>query len=122
MGLILEERTREIIGACMDVSNELGCGFLESVYEKALVIALEERGLKVQHQVPLSVNFRGHSVGSFIADIVVDDAVIIELKAVKVLLPEHKAQVLNYHKATGKRVGILANFGKPKFDWIRLVY
>ncbi len=117
--MIHEELTEKILKVCFDVSNELGCGFLESVYEKALLIALEEAGLKAQSQVPLKVMFRGQTVGEFYPDIVVEDTVLLELKAVKALAPEHLAQVMNYLKATGIEVGFLINFGNPKLEYRR---
>ena len=94
--MIYEELTQKILGACFDVSNELGCGFLESVYLKALMIALTEAGLKAESQVPLHVFFRDRMVGEFYADIIVEGTAIVEVKAVKALVPEHLAQVLNY--------------------------
>ncbi len=112
--------TSAILEACFEVSNELGAGFVESVYEKALLIALREKGLKVVSQAPLAVMFRGHSVGEFVADLVVEDKVIVELKAVKALAPEHQAQVINYLNATGLDVGLLVNFGRPKLQYRRL--
>ena len=117
--MIHEEITEKILKACFEVSNELGNGFLESVYEKALVIVLTAMGLKVQTQVPLKVMFRGQTVGEFFPDIIVEDLVIIELKAVKALAPEHLAQVMNYLKATGMEVGLLVNFGSTKLEYRR---
>ena len=114
--------TGKIIGACIEVSNELGVGFLESVYEKALLIALIEKGLHVEEQVPLEVTFRNQIVGTFYADILVENDIVIELKAVKSLKPEHEAQLINYLKASGKHIGLLVNFGKPKLEWKRFVY
>ena len=108
--------TETIISACFEVINELGAGFLESVYGKALLIVLKERGLRAESQVALKVYFRGQIVGDFFADIVVEDKVILELKAVKALAPEHSAQILNYLKATGKEVGLLVNFGNPRLE------
>lgn len=122
MELLERDLTEKIIGACLEVSNELGAGFLESVYEKALLIALAERGLKAQTQVPLAVRFRGQIAGEFYADILVENRVIIEVKAVKSLSGEHEAQLINYLRATGLKVGLLVNFGKPKLEWKRLVY
>ena len=90
--MLHEELTEKIIAACFDVSNELGAGFLESVYVKALLIALTDRGLMAQSQVPLKVKFRDHIVGDFYADIVVENRIILELKAVKNLAPEHQAR------------------------------
>ena len=117
--MVHEELTEKILKACFEVINELGNGFLESVYEKALVIVLTGLGLKVQTQVPLKVMFRGHTVGEFFPDIIVEDSVIIELKAVKALAPEHLAQVMNYIKATGIEVGLLVNFGSTKLEYRR---
>ena len=117
--MIHGELTSEIIATSIEVINELGAGFLESVYEKALLIALKEKGLKADNQVPLSVQFRGEEVGQFFADLVVDDKVIVELKAVHKLTPEHSAQVINYLKATDVEVGLLINFGNPKLDYKR---
>lgn len=102
------------------MSNELGAGFLESVYHKALIIALEQKGLKVESQVPLTVTFRGHNVGNFFADLLVENKVIVELKAVAALAPEHSAQVINYLKGTGYEVGLLVNFGRPKVEYKNL--
>ena len=120
--LIHEELTEKIIGACFEVYNELGFGFLESVYEKALVIVLQEKGLKSVTQMPFSVNFRGQRIGDFFADIVVEEIVLLELKAVSSFRPEHEAQILNYLKATGIRIGLLVNFGKPKLEFNRYIF
>lgn len=122
MELLEKELTEKIIAACIEVSNELGSGFLESVYEKALLIALAEKGLTAQAQAPLRVVFRNRVVGEFYADILVEGRVIVELKASKALTGEHEAQLLNYLKATGMKVGLLVNFGKPRLEWKRLVF
>ena len=115
-----EGLTREILGACFEVINELGAGFVESVYENALIIALREKGVHAEKQRPLMVEFREQVVGEFYADVLVEDKVIVELKAVKGLLPEHQAQVINYLKATGMDVGLLVNFGSQKLEYKRL--
>lgn len=120
--MLYEELTGKILEACFEVSNELGSGFLESVYQSALIIALKQKSLSVQAQTPLSVYFRGEQVGQFFADILVEDKVIIELKAVSALTGEHQAQLLNYLKGTGKQVGLLINFGRPKIEYKRLEY
>ncbi|MFZ4854796.1 MAG: GxxExxY protein [Desulfuromonadaceae bacterium] len=117
--MIHEELTERILKACFEVSNELGCGFLESVYLKALLLALSQSGLKAEAQKPLTVMFRGQIVGDFFADIIVEDTILLELKAVKALAPEHLAQVMNYLKATGIEVGFLINFGTPKLEYRR---
>jgi GxxExxY protein len=121
MTLVNERLTEKIIGACFEVLNELGSGFLESVYHKALALALLQAGLKVQEEAPLKVLFRCQVVGEFYADILVEDQVVLELKAVRALSGEHEAQLLNYLKATGMKVGLLLNFGRPKLEWRRLV-
>ena len=117
--MIHGDLTERIIKCCFQVSNELGCGFLESVYERALLIALHEEGLNAAAQVPLKVDFRGNCVGEFFADIVVGSEVLVELKAAKAIAPEHVAQVLNYLKATGLQVGLLVNFGNAKLEYRR---
>ena len=122
MELLEKDLTEKIISACFEVSNELGVGFLESVYEKALTIALADKEIDAAAQVSLKVLFRGKVVGDFYADILVEEKVIVELKAVKALSPEHEAQIINYLKATGIKVGLLINFAKPKLEWKRLVY
>jgi GxxExxY protein len=115
----LGEITEQILNACFEVSNELGHGFLESVYERSLLIALRNKGLAAENQVPLQVRFRQQTVGEFFADLVVEKKVVLELKAVKSLAPEHMAQVLNNLKATGMGVGLLVNFGSPKLEYRR---
>ena len=115
-----QETTKKIIGCCFEVINELGAGFIESVYEKALIIALRDKGLSVQSQVPLTVYFRNKMIGEFFADLLVENSVLLELKAVKALAPEHQAQVINYLKATGLKVGLLINFGSAKLEYKRL--
>jgi GxxExxY protein len=114
-----EELTATILKCCFEVSNELGSGFLESVYEKALIVTLSQRELNVQSQVALKVNFRGVIVGDFYADLIVEDKVLIEIKAVSKLSPDHKAQVINYLNATGYEVGLLVNFGTARVEYFR---
>jgi GxxExxY protein len=120
MPLKHEEITQAIIGCAFEVINELGAGFLESVYEKAMLVALRQKGLTVLCQHPVKVMFRGQCVGEFFADLFVEGKVIVELKAVKALAPEHQAQTINYLNATGIEVGILINFGQPKLEYKRL--
>ena len=108
--------TRKIIGCAFEVSNELGSGFLESVYEAALKMALTDSGIAVETQKPIAVAFRGRTVGTFYADLFVEEQVIVELKAAKAIAPEHQAQIINYLNATGAQVGSLINFGNPKLE------
>jgi len=115
-----EELTAPVLKCCFEVSNELGAGFLESVYEKALIVALSQKGLKVRSQVPLKVSFRSVIVGDFFADLIVDDRVIVEIKSVSKLSPDHKAQIINYLNATGFEVGLLVNFGTSRVEYFRM--
>ena len=119
MSLPLEALTGQILEVAFAVSNELGPGFLESVYEGALCLLLQEKGLHVARQVVVPVHFRNHLVGQFCAVLLVEEQVILELKAVQGLAPEHAAQTLNYLKATGKPVAMLLNFGTSKLEYRR---
>ncbi len=116
-----EETTKEIIGAFYTVYNTLGYGFLEKVYERAMAIELRKRGMQVVCQYPITVTYDGQVVGEYIADMLVEDRVIVEFKAVRRLLTEHEAQLLNYLNATVYEVGLLFNFG-PKPEFIRKVF
>lgn len=108
--------TDKIIGTFYDVYNELGYGYLESVYEESMVIALRSCGLAVHRQVPVPVWFRGHKVGDFRADILVQNTVLVELKCARLLDRTHEAQLLHYLKSTEIEVGLLLNFGtRPQF-------
>lgn len=115
-----EDLTRSIIGCAFSVSNELGSGFLESVYEKAMMVALNAQGIAVRAQAPINVYFCEEVVGVFYADLLVENEVIVELKAVKALAAEHQAQVINYLQGTGIEVGLLLNFGRPRLEYRRL--
>ncbi|TAE24801.1 MAG: GxxExxY protein [Candidatus Kapaibacterium sp.] len=105
------ELTEKIIGAFYTVYNALGYGFLEKCYESAMVIELEKLGLSVEAQRPITVYYDGRVIGEYKADIAVENSVILELKAARELAPEHKAQLLNYLRATPIEVGLLLNFG-----------
>ena len=118
--MVDDQLTGRILQCCFEVSNELGAGFLESVYERALIVALTQKGLTVVAQVPLKVQFRGVIVGDYFADLIVEDLVLVELKAVSRILQEHKAQVINYLTATGFPTGLLVNFGTPRIEYFRL--
>ena len=106
-----QELTDAVLCCFYTVYNTLGHGFLEKVYENALLMELEKRGFKAQAQHPVSVRYDGKTVGEYFADFLVDDLLIIEIKAVRNLQSEHEAQLLNYLKATDKEVGLLLNFG-----------
>ena len=119
--LLHEKVTHAILGGFYDVYNQLGPGFLESVYESAMEIELREAGLMVTRQCEAPVYFKGHLIGKFVIDLVVENKVIVELKASRALAQIHEAQVINLLKATRYEVGLLLNFGhKPEFK--RLVY
>jgi GxxExxY protein len=113
------ELTQSILECGFEVSNELGIGFLESVYESAMEIALTQSGLSVVRQAPLNVLFRGRPAGRFQIDLLVENLVIVELKAASALIPEHKMQTLNYLRASGLPVALLMNFGTPRMEFRR---
>ena len=113
--------TEAVIGAAFEVSNTLGTGFLEKVYERALVRELKEQGVGVDSQVPFSVIYKGHCVGEYFADVLVEGELVVELKCVERLTGEHTAQCLNYLKASGKQLCLLFNFQKSRLDVKRVV-
>lgn len=117
----INEITYKIRGAVFEVNKVLGNGFLEKIYENAIYIELEALGLKAASQVPLKVAYKGEVVGDYFADIIVEDRVIVELKTVDRLGNIHKAQLLNYLKATGIQVGLLINFYHPRVEIKRFV-
>jgi len=115
------ELSKKIIGVFYEVYNELGHGFLESVYQRSLCLALTEAGLMVHSPIAIPVWFRGRKVGNFEGDVLIEKSVLLELKAVRTLELSHEAQLLNYLRATDIELGLLLNFGlKPEFK--RLVY
>ena len=117
----LNDITYTINGAVYEVNKVLGAGFLEKVYEKALLVEFHKRGLKAEGQVPIKVSYKDEVVGEYFADIVVDGQVILELKAVEQLQKIHEAQLLNYLKATGYKIGLLINFTHPKAEIKRFI-
>ncbi len=117
----LNQLSEQVIGAAFEVSNELGVGFLEKVYEKALLHELRLRGMQVTAQQRIEVNYKNECVGEYVADIVVDNRLIVELKCVDAIALEHVAQCLNYLKATGLRLALLLNFRKSKVEIKRVV-
>ena len=112
--------TEAVIGAAYEVSNTLGAGFLEKVYENALRHELVKRGFRVEQQKPIEVVYDGVVVGEYVADLIVEGRVLVELKAAKALDNNHFAQTLNYLRATGIRTGLLLNFGSPRVEVKRL--
>jgi len=121
MVLLQQDLTEQLIKTFFDVYNELGYGFLEKVYQNSMFIELESRGFDVQAQKLIKVYYKGNRVGEYFADLVVNDLVILELKAAESLNKEFEAQLINYLRSTSMEVGLLFNFGK-KPEFIRKVY
>jgi GxxExxY protein len=117
----LNNRTEKIIGCAFKVSNQLGPGFLEKVYENALVLELRKSGLDFEQQVPLKVKYEGIVVGDYNADLLIEKSILVELKAVTTLDKSHYAQCLNYLKATGLTLCLLLNFGTQKVQIKRII-
>ncbi len=116
-----QEVTETIIGCAYRVYNKMGFGFVESVYEKCLLIELRKAGLKTESQKPITVYYESEIVGEFVADIIVNDAIILELKSVRRIIKAHEVQLVNYLVATGKPVGLILNFGEKKVEIKRKV-
>lgn len=116
------ELSQQVIGCAFEVSNTLGAGFLENVYEKALCVELEKKGIAFACQKPVIVKYKDVLVGDYITDIIVEDSLLLELKAVSVMPAVYKAQLMNYLKATGLSFGLLLNFGTPKLGIKRMVW
>ena len=112
----------EVVGAAYEVSNALGAGFLEKVYERALAKELSLRGIPVRLQVPYKISYKGHAIAEYVADLVVDDRLLVELKCVNALAKEHLAQCLNYLKASTLPLALLLNFQHSKVVWQRVVH
>ncbi len=113
--------TERIIGCAFTVSNTLGTGFLEKVYENALALELRRAGLTVEQQAPIRVHYQGELIGDFAADLLVENCILVELKAVKALDEAHMAQCINYLAASGLKVCLLLNFGRSKLEVKRVV-
>jgi GxxExxY protein len=118
---LLEKLFEMTIGAVYEVANTLGAGFLEKVYERALVMELRLRGMRAKSQVAITVLYKGQRAGEYLADIVVEDCLLVELKCVESLGGEHLAQCLNYLRASGLHLALLVNFQRPKVEWKRIV-
>jgi GxxExxY protein len=113
--------TEQVLGAVFEVSNTLGSGFLEKVYERALLREFALRGIRAEAQVPIAVMYKGYCVGEYFPDFLVEESLIVELKCVDRLANEHTAQCLNYLRATGRTVCLLVNFQRAKVEWRRIV-
>ncbi len=111
-----EAITEKVIGCAYRVYNRMGHGFLESVYEKCLLIELRKAGVRAEAQRPIAVRYDGELVGEFVVDLLVEDDIVVELKTVKRISPIHEAQLVNYLVATGKPLGLLLNFGEERVE------
>ncbi len=119
--ILYKDLSYEIVGLAMQVHNKLGYGFLEKVYENALMVQFRGKEIKAKQQAPITVYFDREVVGDYYADILVEDKIIIELKTAEKISGAHRAQVLNYLKATGLQLAILLNFGKEKLEYERFI-
>lgn len=117
----LDSLTEHVLGAAFEVSNTLGAGFLEKVYERALLIELRLRGIRASNQASLPVTYKGKLIGEYFTDVLLEDALVVELKCVERLGNEHTAQCLNYLRASGRQLCLLINFQKPRIEWKRIV-
>ncbi len=120
--LLYKEITEQILGAAFEVWKVLGYGFLEKVYENALVEEFRRRNVSVQQQFAIEVYYKGVSIGYYVADLFVEGKVIVEIKAEREYNTKHEAQLLNYLKATGVKIGLLLNFGEPKCEFKRMIW
>ena len=121
--MLQEEDLSYVVRGCIyEVFKELGPGFLEKVYENALAFEVRETGLRVKQQAPIQVRYRGQVMGDYLADLIVNDTVLVELKSAQAIADAHKAQCLNYLRATGRSVGLLLNSGAPRLHVRRIVW
>ena len=119
--ILHQELAYQIVGLAMQVHTRLGNGFLEKVYENALMVLLHKAGINAVQQAPITVLFDGESVGTYYADILIENKIILELKAVSEISDSHKAQALNYLKATGLNLAMVFNFANPRLEYQRVV-
>ncbi|MEK6700166.1 MAG: GxxExxY protein [Nitrospirota bacterium] len=119
--ILFKDLSYKIVGLAIQVYKELGYGFLEKVYENALMILLRREGIRAIQQAPIAVKFLGESAGEYFADILVEDKIILEIKTAEKIIDAHRAQALNYLKATGMQLAIILNFGKDRLEYERLV-
>lgn len=118
----LEALVEQVVGAAYEVSNVLGSGFLEKIYERALVEELGLRSVPVRAQAPFPVAYKGKHIGTYAADLVVAERLLVEVKCVERFSNEHLAQCINYLKASGLHLALLINFRRPKVEWRRIVH
>ncbi len=119
--IIYKDLSYKIIGLAIKVHNKLGYGFMEKVYENAMMVLFRKNRIQSKKQAPISVCFEGEIVGDYYADILIENKIILELKAAEKIIDAHRAQVLNYLKATGLELSIILNFGKEKLEYERFI-
>ncbi len=119
--ILYEDLSYKIIGLAMEIHRKLGHGFLEKVYENALMLVLRREGIEAKQQAPIKVYFDGEIVGEYFADILIEDKIILELKTLNEITDVHLAQALNYLKATGLRLAIIINFAKKRLEYERII-
>ena len=117
----LDDLTERVLGAVFEVANTLGSGFLEKVYQRALLCELRLCGIRATAEVPFRVSYKGQKVGEYFADILVEDVLVVEIKCAERLAHVHTAQCLNYLRASGRTVCLLVNFQRPRVEWKRIV-
>jgi len=118
---LYKDLTYKIIGLAIEVHTKLGYGFLEKVYENSLMLLFRRNDIQAEQQAPVKVYFEDQVVGDYLADILVENKIILELKSIDNIADIHRAQVLNYLKATGLRIALILNFGKTKLQYERLI-
>jgi GxxExxY protein len=117
----IDKLIETVIGSSYEVSNTLGCGFLEKIYKQALLFELAKRGVPTRLNAVFPVAYKGHPLGDYVADLVADERLIVELKCVEKFSSQHLAQCINYLKASGIRFALRINFHHPKVEWKRVV-
>jgi GxxExxY protein len=118
----LDALTARVLSAVFEVANTLGAGFLEKIYQRALLRELRLREIQTTPEASFTVTYKGYSVGEYFADLLIEDAVLLELKCVERLSNEHTAQCLNYLRASGRSICLLVNFQHPTIEWKRIVH
>jgi len=119
--LLEKELVYKIVGCAITVLNEIGHGLREKTYERALCLELEHHAIKYDQQLGFPVYYRGTQIDEYIPDLIIQDRIIVEIKTVETILDEHRGQLINYLRITGKKVGLLLNFKHPSFQWKRIV-
>jgi len=119
--ILHKDLSYKIVGLAMQIHSELGFGFLEKVYENSMMVLFHRENIMAKQQAPVSVSFEGEIVGDYYADILIEDKIILELKAIEKITDAHKAQALNYLKAIGLKLAIIINFGKQRLEYERIV-